>query len=268
MYNTFMLSWLIACTNPKSTLEEQVPLPNEPPQIDLQYTPVWTKQEVKENTEQLLSYGVPNPMEIMNAYQSLYDEGATSSCPGTDYNFDGSEISTTGCTTSNGFFFAGSAEVRWTDDTNWDFHCDCRIVSPDGRTFRGAGNLRVAEEIINNSIEKFSDIRGSFIVTDGSDWLQRSPSTSFQINFYNNYFSVNGGYSINAKSIYFDNLEFRDCPNGIGTSHIRDPSGGWWTWHQDFNCQEAVSFNDIDYGKLNVDLSEFQNQLNSIMATQ
>ena len=70
-------------------------------------------------------------------------------------------------------------------------------------------------------------------------------------------------------SIYFDEYEFRDCVNGVGTLLIRDPSGGWWNLQNDFMCQPPLlSFNGTSYGELTIDLSEYQNQIETIMGLQ
>ena len=58
-------------------------------------------------------YPIQTP--ILELYQSLYDEGGQTDCPGTNYNFDGSQIDKR-CTTNDGYFFAGTAELRDNND--------------------------------------------------------------------------------------------------------------------------------------------------------
>ena len=81
--------------------------------------------------EPLLPYGVPNPHEILNAYMSLYDEGATLAL-----------VRTTTLTVKNWTTQAAQRqkvtclpdwEVRLPEDEQ--DYCDCRIVT-DGRMIR------------------------------------------------------------------------------------------------------------------------------------
>ena len=265
-----MLPWLLACSEPKVSLDESLPPP--PPAsdaIEIQYEPEWSIAELQQQFSLLLSYGVPNPNEILSHYQELYDEGATASCPGTEYNFDGSEASTYGCTTPDGFFFAGSAEFRYSDEYDWALHCDCRIVAPDGRMVRGAGNISFRMETRNGQSDMFADLRGSFLSSEGSEWLRNVPSTSFRINYFDNVYSVAGGYSINGLSVYFEELRFDACENGEGITHIRDPSGGWWTWKQPDDCSSSpVVFNDESRGDLTIDFSDYIGQIKDILESQ
>ena len=95
----------------------------------VQLTPDWTPEELLEQMNRLMSYGLPNPYPIINRYMELYDEGGTPDCPGTNYNFDGADVDNAGCETQDGYFYAGLGELRQNEE-GFDLHCDCRIVTP------------------------------------------------------------------------------------------------------------------------------------------
>lgn len=211
---------------------------------DIQTTiePIFTPEEAFDSVESLLLFGIPNPYDILNTYMALYDEGATANCPGTNYNFDSPEADNSGCTTGDGYFFAGLGEVRLREDEQ-DLHCDCRIVTPDGRMIRGAGNIVIS----NTNDETFLDVQGSFlrISEDSHSWLNQLPSTNFSMIIEEDMVQLSGGYTINGQAIYFDGFQVTSCQERSGTIFIRDPSGGWWSWSVEDSCITGrLSFQD------------------------
>lgn len=204
--------------------------------------PMYTPEEVFDAFESLLPYGIPNPYDILHTYMSLYDEGATPQCPGTNYNFDSPEADNSGCTTDAGYLFAGLGEVRLRDDEQ-DLHCDCRIVTPDGRMIRGAGNIVIS----TREGETFLDVQGSFLrISEESDtWLNQLPSTNFSIIIDEDSTQISGGYTLNGQAIYFDGFQLTSCTERSGTIFIRDPSGGWWSWKLNGSCTSGeLNFQD------------------------
>lgn len=230
---------------------EETPDPVVPPVVDndttVELTPVWTPDELKRNLNTLMGYGIPNPFAIMDRYVELYDEGGTPSCPGTNYNFDGAEADNVGCYTEAGYFYAGLGETRIADD-GFDLHCDCRIVSPDGRMIRGAGNIGYREDENGTML----DIRGSFLEIKNEyegTWLEELPSTNMTMIYSDGETYISGGYTINGISIYMENYHVGECVLRDGTLYFRDPSGGWWTWTSKGSCTEGqLAFQGQDYG--------------------
>ena len=221
-------------SNVESSVNESIaPLENVEVDVQSNVEATFTPEEAFTALESLLPYGVPNPYEILNAYMSLYDEGATPTCPGTNYNFDSPEVDNSGCTTAEGYLFAGLGEVRLREDEQ-DLHCDCRIVTPDGRMIRGAGNVIIS----NRSNEIFLDVKGSFlrISEDVDSWLNQLPSTNLTMRIYGDAVEVSGGYTVNGQAVYFENFQMTSCPERSGTIFIRDPSGGWWSWNLEGSC--------------------------------
>ena len=234
-----LLQILLSCDQPKPTVTDVFDQENEST-IDSSIDPIWTKESIPANLNELLEFGIPYPSPILELYQNLYDEGGTSDCPGTNYNFDGSQVDNAGCTTDDGYFYAGAAELRVEEDS-FELHCDCRIVTPDGRMIRGAGNISV----LNSDEGTLYDIRGSFLSHDEyspAPWLSELPSLNLLIGVHNQETVLLGGYTINGMSIYFDHLRLRDCEERNGSLLIRDPSGGWWTWLLENSCTEGQLF--------------------------
>ena len=235
----FWMSAVLGCGDyTESTLVTSEPAYSEPSIEETELIqPEYSTDEVVFALESLLLYGLPNPYEVVSTYMSLYDEGATPTCPGTNYNFDSPEADNAGCTTNDGYLFAGLGEIRH-NNGQLELQCDCRIVTPDGRMIRGAGNL----VIDSRQGEVFLDIQGSFlrISQDTNSWLNQLPSTNLTILIDNNEVRLEGGYTINGQAVFFDDLVLGGCEIQRGSIMVRDPSGGWWSWTVDTSCEVGV----------------------------
>ncbi len=226
--------------------------------------PVWTVEEMLQELDILMTFGMPNPFPIRDLYMSLYDEGATPACPGTNYNFDGSEVDNAGCSTSDDYFYAGLGEVRL-ENEDFDLHCDCRIITPDGRKFQGAGNVA----IINDGSNQMLDVRGSFLQAGFEQpipWLEAKPSVSLSMLTGDGATFINGGYTIHNRSIYMENFLFGTCDDRDGTIFFRDPSGGWWSWTAQASCtQGLVTFQGTEYGMQTWDSTQLEFEISTIL---
>ena len=199
MFFVILYGCTSSSTNQRGDVDEQLDR--------VQLTPEWTPDELLEQMNRLMSYGLPNPYPIINRYMELYDEGGTPDCPGTNYNFDGADVDNAGCETQDGYFYAGLGELRENEE-GFDLHCDCRIVTPDGRMIRGAGNIGV----FNDDGFLMLDIRGSFLEVKSEyegTWLEELPSTSLTVMENNGETFISGGYTINGISIYMGNYAGR-----------------------------------------------------------
>jgi hypothetical protein len=230
--------------------------------LGMNFEPQWTEDEVFEHWEELIAFGIPNPTTFISMFRDLYDEGGTTECPGSNYNFDSPEVSNYGCTASTGMFFAGAAEFQRDTEDEIDMHCDCRIVAEDGRMVRGAGNFRVE----NHSDEIFLDIQGSFLATPSEPWLEELPSLQFTIwKTVHNSLNIEGGWTVNDISVYFDNFWSSECPNGEGSIFVRDPSGIWWEWRLNNNCSQELYFNDEFQSSVVEDTQVFIQQVRDVL---
>lgn len=203
----------------------------------------WSPDEMWTAYDDLLEIGLPNVYVLFGHFQTLYDEGGNTDCPGTNYNFDSPDVQDNGCMTENGYFFGGAAEVVF-DNEGWSFSCDCRIDTPDGRSFEGAGNILRFNQNTNGVDEQYDDIRGTFLTNFGPEWLQLLPSSVLGIN-QSSGILISGGYTLEGTSVYFNNISFDDCEYGFGRLDVRDPSGGWWYFERSDDCSEegTLSFN-------------------------
>jgi len=260
-----MILWLVVgCTKPK---EETVPVTMEeqPPAVELE--PIWSPEEVISNLDALLAYGIPNPYPIRDRYFALYDEGGTPDCPGTNYNFDAPDADNAGCTTNDGYFYAGLGEVRVQDDI-FELQCDCRIVTPDGRMIRGAGNI----SIFTDGQDTLLDIRGSFLEIKAeyeATWLEELPSISLSVFGGNGEIFVNGGYTINGLSLYMESFVFASCALREDPLYFRDPSGGWWTWTASNSCTKGkLAFQGQSFGEYEWDSKQIDRELEAMLEAE
>jgi hypothetical protein len=220
--------------------------------------------EVFQTLESQLNIGLPNADELMSIFMMLMDEGGTEQCPGTGYNFNGSQIDSRGCTSALGTFFAGTAEFH-AEIGGYAFHCDCRIESPDGIHIRGAGNILNIQENNHFHLQK---TEGSFESTVGNAWLQHQPSAVFSIIDSDNLL-LDGGYTVDGISVYYRNFLLDTCEGGQGSIEIRDPSGGWWKWVKD-DCDEPGNlwFGLEDYGEWSWDTSLLSSAVEALLVEQ
>ena len=215
----------------------------------------WNDVQMWKAFDELVNLGLPNVFDAFEQYTMLYDEGATLDCPGDGYNFNSPDVQDYGCTSETGFAYCGAAEVRY-EQGGWSFSCDCRIDSPDGRRFEGAGNIVQYSDDGGGVLETFLDIRGTYQTNYGPEWLQRRPSSVLSI-FFGSEFQLTGGYTIGDTSVYFNDISFRECDYGFGRLDIRDPSGGWWYFDRSEKCDSSgtLSFNGDEVAKnVNKDL--------------
>ena len=241
-----MLLLLACASNPESMRASETPL-----DIVL-IEPELTIDEVDSRLENLASIGLPDGNDYREWYKALYDEGAETDCPGTNYNFDGTAITGYDCYTADGWQFVGFSEYE-EYSSYWRLHIEGRIVAPDGRAVYGAGSI--SEEI--SDIGSRRHFEGSFRVSPGEGWLAATPSTMFDYAL-EPWVRIDGGYTVQGQSIYFDRYTFELCDQGEGTIRMRDPSGGWWSIEYPDSCEQpSIFFNGDLMGTSGFDPSSF-----------
>ena len=223
----------------------------------------WNDIQMWKAFDELIDIGLPNVYEAFEQYTMLYDEGATLDCPGDGYNFNSPDVQDNGCTSQTEFFYNGAAEVRY-EQGGWSFACDCRIDSPDGRRFEGAGNIVQYTDDSGGLVESFLDIRGTYQTNYGPGWLQLRPSSVLSI-YFGSAFQLTGGYTLGETSVYFNDITF-EVSYGLGRLDIRDPSGGWWYFdQQEMESSGTLSFNgEVVAKRTNKDLRPLLDALSSM----
>lgn len=230
-----MLFWLACAPAPDtappmdSAAVSQVPLP----QLDAERTADQAMAAVGAFTS------LPDPNDVREIYQALYDEGAHGDCPGTDYDFNGPNVSE-GCTTPQGWVFAGAADFR-VDPGHWALQCDCRIQAPDGRVFQGAGTVDWRED----ASRVHAEVRGSWSADPAPDWLQGRNSSLLSVLDQDRMVWIQGGTTVHGESLDVD-LRLGNCPSG--TLELRDPSGGWF----ELELQECSGCGTLWFGDRNM----------------
>ena len=51
-------------------------------------------------------------------------------------------------------------------------------------------------------------------------------------------FQIEGGYTLDGTSVYFNQMNFDTCEYGTGRLDVRDPSGGWWYFERSNQCND------------------------------
>lgn len=221
-------------------------------QTSLLRPPTWTPDNIQGAFDELMGYGLPDPNDFWLLYQELYDEGATPSCPGTNYNFDGQELTAYDCFTPDGFRFEGLSEFMY-EYGGWRLHLEGRIIAPDGRIVHGAGAVAIEETDITRKT-----FEGTLYSNFGPDWLAHTPSLLLYLERFGSDVIIDGGYTINGKSISFNRFRVGSCPYGEGEMLLREPQGGWWTYQVDQSCSGTgtLLFHDekIAQVSLNIEL--------------
>ena len=263
-YSLLMLSLFFACAQHESATWERAPSRDWAVFEDVQ--PKWDRPDILAAFQDMLSFGLPHGDHFWFLYKELYDEGATPTCPGTNYNFNGVELTGYDCWTSEGFQFEGFSEYEYWPD-GYRIHLEGRIVAPDGRNVYGAGSVRVEEYPASGSQNAiYQRFEGSFYSNFGDSWLAQLPSTYFQMERFHNGARFDGGYTINGNAFFYRNLDFTQCPEGKGQIWIRDPSGGWWIYVPSDDCDGSgdLYFNATNTGVFEWDLK----QLSEMVMTQ
>ena len=223
--------------------------------------PMWGLSDIQPALDEILSHGLPNSSDFWDVYRVLYDEGATPSCPGTEYNFDGNELTSYECYTPDGFQFEGLSEFMY-ELGGWRLHLGGKILAPDGRIVHGAGSVSIEEDdFIRKGFE------GTLYSNFGAEWLENKPSLLLYLERFDQRYELDGGYTIAGRSILFRHFQFEDCPYGEGELLIREPKGGWWRYEAPHSCSETgrVYFEDVHVGSLKLDFSILRQELERVL---
>ena len=223
--------------------------------------PTWKISDIQPALDEILSHGLPNSIDFLDVYRELYDEGATPGCPGTEYNFDGNELTSYECYTPAGFQFEGLSEFMY-ELGGWRLHLEGKILAPDGRIVHGAGSVSLEDAgIFRKGFE------GTFYSNFGAEWLEHKPSLLLYMERFEDGFELDGGYSIAGKSIMFQHLQFVNCSYGDGVLMLREPKGGWWFYEASHTCSETgdLFFEDVYMGSLKMDFSQLKQELERVL---
>ncbi|MAA77790.1 MAG: hypothetical protein CL916_00905 [Deltaproteobacteria bacterium] len=221
----------------------------------------WSANDIQSAFDEVMEYGLPDPNDFWLLYQELYDEGATPSCPGTDYNFDGQELTAYDCFTSDGFRFEGLSEFMY-ELGGWRLHLEGRIIAPDGRIVHGAGSVAIEEtDIMRKTFE------GTLYSNFGADWLTHTPSLLLYLEKFDGTYIIDGGYTIEGNSISFNRFRIGDCPYGEGEILLREPQGGWWTYRVEQGCSDtgALSFHNEKIADISLNIDALVQEMERVL---
>ena len=243
--------FLFACST-------DVPLEEE---VSLLRPATWTPDDIQPAFDEVMTYGLPDPNDFWLLYQELYDEGATPSCPGTEYNFDGQELTAYDCFTPDGFRFEGLSEFMY-EYGGWRLHLEGRIIAPDGRIVHGAGSVAIEETDITRKT-----FEGTLYSNFGADWLSHTPSLLLYLERFGNEVVLDGGYTIAGNSISFNRFRIGDCPNGEGEILLREPQGGWWTYQMEQGCPDTgiLMFHDEKVADFSLDINALIQEMGRVL---
>ncbi len=224
--------------------------------------PSMNAQEVAQTLSTTLA-SIPDPMEIIEAYQFLMTQG-DEVCPGNDMNIVDTWLY--GCDASTGYSYAGVTD--WFDEpyetgTLTGVAGDFWITTPEDQQLEGGGH----SVVFQSSAILVGEIAGSWRWDDGSPWLTLGFSGSLVMEYVHPvHIKIDGAANIAGTHIAALDLSLSlACGWGpAGSLSLRDPEGGWYKMTFE-SCQPCatVVFEGEEIGESCVDFAAFQAKMES-----
>jgi hypothetical protein len=234
-------------------------------------SPEWTAGEARDAIEAALDGRRVTPWDVLDTYRLLVSLGTTN-CPGPDGNFE----QITGCTTADGYTYAGIAGYSGQDGSVGEpqvvqgtLYGDFEILTPDGLRFaEGGGASAVSTTDATKAEDTFSGLlRGTFVYEGGGVSFADGYSALLYIDAgrssHGNWLTLDGGAGMDGTDIRFDALSVNAigvCSAGAsGAVEVRAPSGHWYTLTFSDDCTSCgpVTFGGVKLGNECLDLDGF-----------
>ncbi len=221
----------------------------------------WGPAEVPAGIEAALGSGIAEPWGTVLAWLGLFDH-ADASCPNGDaWNLP---IDYAGCETSDGWHFAGTAELLRFDGTGvtgFQLSNDCEVIEPDGTRYFGDGQLSM--EAPTGSGRFWVNGSGTFAWPSAGGLLGSGHSMMLHmeggLRAEGGTLAVDGISAVAGAAVSFEGVavDTESCAGGTGTIGLRDPSGGWHALVLDAACDGCgtVSYDGTETGRACVDLA-------------
>jgi hypothetical protein len=239
-----MLLWL-ACTTPEavSSQETQAEAWDVP-------EPAWNASEVEAEIAAGLALGMPDPITARDSFFGLFT-GADGQCPqGSGYSI----TSFTGCTSSQGYTYAGMSVYQEDGRGGFVLSTDLYIIDASGRRFTGAGqaSFGISEYGLQANMDGIWGYEGE------EGWLGQIPGFNLSVSLGEDFY-LQGGLGIGGHYLAFLPLiQLEGCEGATGILEVRDPGGLWYRLDFGEGCSECaeVSYEGESLGKLCPDLSQ------------
>lgn len=152
--------------------------------------PQWTAEEVGARIDLATSLGIPEPLSVLAVYTELLSHG-DDACPGGE--FAGGFVTLEGCTSEQGYRFAGSAGLAIEDERagegdDWtglvslaSAPADYVITRPDGRALEVGGIFRLVLVRAEGQREWRSRLAGTYVDPAAGGWLAPGFSGALQL---------------------------------------------------------------------------------------
>lgn len=206
--------------------------------------PDWAPEEVATAFAAAVATGVPSPKTVRDVYFDLLARGADATCPGSD-QLDGANP--LGCTSEQGYFFAGFSSWLQQDTGNgdeWMLSGDFVIRDPDDLAFEVGGHALHRLQADSSHTIWRSEYSGWWRREGAGGWLGEGTSSLFRtdgtIDPGGETLLVSGGLTWSGLSVYFD--QAKRAPSSCGPAYtgsvqLRDATGGWWKVALDGTCE-------------------------------
>ena len=238
--------------------------------------PQWTKEEVGEELEAALSYGLPRGEVFRDHILALLAQG-DADCPGHEDQISSVEYGLEGCVADSGYTYRGILvyEEEFDEDESTQVllqkvsMADFEIIHPSGEIFYGGGSMdyeRLQPLDANGHRESRALIRGMWAdPLHEESWFSTGVSTYLSMLMEEDngetMLQLEGTLGIGGHHLYFNNIEFlsSDCDTQprSGSIWIRQPDSSWFQleFPADCGCPDLM-WNDTEaFGTLCVDTS-------------
>lgn len=238
--------------------------------------PLWSGPEALAALDAALSSPFPTPRDVGRIYVD-YLSHAEGSCPGMD---PGTIDMLTGCTTSEGYYYAGIAgfsQVRRTDESGIEI--DQCVLSGDLEMFDAGGSRFAIGGVVNDVMITLTDggvhyeaeYAGTIVYTGPDSPVSGGISALLEISHLSqggkDTLDIDGGIGTVNAQLAFDAAQFGSpaCPEGFtGAFQIRDPDGHWYVLDYGDACTGCGSLTAdgvTDLGEQCFDATAFEQAL-------
>lgn len=236
----------------------------------------WDAATVEDIVARALRFGVPHPLDQLNAYLPLLAHG-DASCPGAEFAEGFVQLS--GCTTDDGYTFRGAAGVARADDRvtqsdgrrvgTWSMQfqpADFVVLRPDGSGLRAGGAPMLLVQTDARGRRWSSTVGGTWRDEADAGWLGAGYSGMLITQGLDEGVArqvFEGPMGVGDAHLMFSQLRVEaDCAGAAGgTLSVRRADGAWASvsWTGCAPCGAAVDDDGVAFGDACPDLSALQN---------
>lgn len=233
--------------------------------------PSFTGDDVSARAVEVLAAGLPLATDFYAVFGQLMDAHGEERCPNNARAPYAVNATKEGCTTSEGWFFAGLTTRLTTNGPNTTDDLmggDGHGTDPLGQELDFAGELEWGVSRSGDTTSWYQAVEGTWGYEGTPGWMALLPSALVRVEATSTpvdlVATVHGGVSTPGHVLFFDALVFDPgaCPGGAasGAIRLRDDAGYWYTTALRDDCSgcgDAVYADGTSVGEACFDTSAF-----------